>query len=374
MRPVRVAVAGSVDDGKSTFLGRLMSDAQRLFVDEIEAVRRASRAEELNLAFFTDGLTVEREQGITLDVAWRHLVLGSKRLLLADVPGHAELVRNMATGASTADAAVLLVDAVRGVQPQTRRHLVMLAGLGVKTVIACLNKMDGVAFSAERAATLSAPLAELAGALGLELETIPISALEGDHVVVPSDRLPWFRGPTVAQRLMTLEARPQPSAVRAAVQLDTASSGWTAVHLLSGELSPGQELDALPHGTRSAVLEVSPLSPTRVRLASAERRGTLLATPGTVAVGHASPAIVTVLEPLAEGTACRLLQSGRSTPVWLDALRKLSLETGRPVAASELSAGDVALATLRLAEPTWLTGEALLIDALGRTVAGVRFT
>lgn len=371
MRPVRVAVAGSVDDGKSTLLGRLMSDAELVFTDEVDAVRRASRSAELNLAFFTDGLTVERERGITLDVAWRHLTLGNTRLLLADVPGHAELVRNMATGASTADAALLLVDAARGVQPQTRRHLVMLAGLGVATVIVVLNKMDAVGYSRAVADQLTAPLRQLAGALGLELELLPCSALLGENVVHRSERLAWFTGPTVAERLATIAPRAWPGTFRAAVQLPSTATGWTALHVLGGELHAGAILEALPSGASVRVLEVSPTSPSRVRLDVALARGELLAAPGTVQVEQACEVIITCLER--PSGVVRLLQHGRATGAALTQLRRRSLETGLAQPADRLEPGDVAEARLRLDAPTWLCGEALLIDDAGRTVAGVRF-
>ena len=263
MRPVRVAVAGSVDDGKSTLLGRLMYDSERIFRDELEAVTKATYPHpdplpqgegatglslslrervgvrvEPNLAFFTDGLTLERREGITLDVAWKHLTLGARRLLLADVPGHAELVRNMATGASTADAALLLVDAERGVQLQTRRHLVMLSGLGVTRVIICINKLDAMNFSEELTQRLTRELGLLATPLGVTLEVIPISALVGDNVVKRSSRMPWYSGPTVAERLASLTLRSESAHLRAVVQLESDSSGWTAVHVSPSSPAP----------------------------------------------------------------------------------------------------------------------------------------
>jgi small GTP-binding protein len=201
---VRVAVAGSVDDGKSTLLGRLLNDTGRVFSDEAEAVKRASGSADVNLAFFTDGLVSERARGITMDVAWRHFVppgSSGKRLLLADVPGHTELIRNMATGASVADVAVLLVDAMRGVQPQTRRHLVMLSGLRVKRVALCLNKMDGVNFAEAVFSELTHALTEFTKELELDVDFIPVSALSGDNVVHRSAHMPWYSGPTVAERL-----------------------------------------------------------------------------------------------------------------------------------------------------------------------------
>ena len=436
MRPVRVAVAGSVDDGKSTLLGRLMNDSGRVFTDEVEAVRKASRSSPqteapesplrspraeargpittvpgdvvtrspstplgtsgLNLAFFTDGLQRERRDGITLDVAWRHLTLGTRRLLLADVPGHVELVHNMATGASTADAALLLVDAERGVQPQTRRHLVMLSGLGVRHVLVCINKMDGVGFAQSVAQTLTAQLQALASALGVTLEVIPVSALDGDNVVRPSQKMPWYTGPTVALRLETLEPVPSSPLLRAVVQLGSDDGGWTALHLLSGEVQRGQALVAWPQGTACRVLEVSPHGLGRVRLEPAVQRGTLL-TLSTQPPKIATEAELTVTWLAESQRVVTLLQHGRRTPARLvDPLLVASLETGAfeprssravsPLDAngsgSPFRAGDVGRVRVVFEAPTWFdlwhdsaaTATCLLLDSAGRTVAGGRFT
>lgn len=387
MRPVRVAVAGSVDDGKSTLLGRLMIDAERVFSDEVAAVETASRSvpgttgrgrEELNLAFFTDGLMLERREGITLDVAWRHLTLGKKRLLLADVPGHAELVRNMATGASGADAALLLVDAVRGIQPQTRRHLVMLSGLGVKTVVVCINKMDAVGFAQSVASSLTSELDSLATSLGIALEVIPVSALEGDGIVRRSERMPWYGGPTVAQRLEAMECVPSTRLSRGVVQLDSERDGWTAVHQWSGTL--GDAVTAWPEGKGVRVLERSPLGVGRVRLDTPLPRGTLLTPldqpPQVAAHLHL---VVTWLGPGActSDSQFALLQHGRRTSARVSgAVERVALESGLLEPTASLVAGDVGGFQVRLEGVTWFEagGNALLVDAEGRTVAGVRFS
>jgi len=325
---VRVAVAGSVDDGKSTLLGRLLSDSERVASDEAEAVARASGGA-VNLAFFTDGLVTEREKGITLDVAWRHLVLGGKRLLLADVPGHAELMRNMATGASVADAAVLLVDAQRGVQTQTRRHLVMLSGLGVSRVIICLNKLDAVGFDERVARELEATLSPLGRALGLSLEFIPVSALEGDNVVHSSTRCRWYSGPTLAARLTSLEPTRELNAPRrAVVQLDGDVHGWTAVHRLGGAaLRAGDVFYA--GTTRVEVLERTALGAVRLSVASL-RRGMLL-TAQPVASTRAATMELTWIAAVSARTEgpFELLQHGTLTPVSLSRpWRRRSLERG----------------------------------------------
>ena len=390
MRPTRVAVAGSVDDGKSTLLGRLMCDSERVFDDEVEAVRLANRGERpntLNLAFFTDGLITERAEGLTLDVAWRHLTLGTRRLLLADVPGHAELVRNMATGASIADAALLLVDAERGLRPQTRRHLVMLGGLGVKEVVVCINKMDAVAFEPSVATMLGEALRSLAAQLGVSLEVIPVSALEGDNIVTRGHRMPWYAGPTVAQRLEAMEPRAPPTRLRAVVQLESEESGWTSLHVLAGQLTPGDVLSSWPERGSCRVLECSPHGVGRVRLEPALPRGTLLtAKTEPPRVGTEAELIVTWLGPgeCAPGLELTVLQHGRRMlgKVKPQGMLRVSRESGALELTSRLATGDVGHVRLELERATWFdswdesppTASCLLIDSTGRTVAGARFT
>lgn len=370
---VRVAVAGSVDDGKSTLLGRLLNDTERVFADEAEAVKRASGAD-VNLAFFTDGLVTERARGITMDVAWRHFSppgAPTKRLLLADVPGHAELIRNMATGASVADAAVLLVDATRGVQAQTRRHLVMLSGLGVSRVSLCLNKMDGVGFAETVFAELVRALTDFTRELGLEVDFIPVSALSGDNVVHRSARMPWYVGPTVAERLSAFEAKEAGEGVVAVVQLAPGADGWTSLHVERGELTRGLSLRSANGAV--TLIELSPLGAGRVRLDRALPRGALLTTfevPMTarlracatwIGAGETKP-----------GDAFTVLQCGRRTDGVLTALEgRRSVSHGRFERATVLGPGDVGRIELKLDEPTWVHGPALLIDSNGRTVAGL---
>ena len=378
MRPVRVAVAGSVDDGKSTLLGRLMCDADKVFGDEVEAVKKASlaptggesRGAGLNLAFFTDGLTTERRDGITLDVAWRHLTLGSNRLLLADVPGHAELVRNMATGASTADAALLLVDAERGLQPQTRRHLVMLFGLGVKRVVVCINKMDAIGFNESVAISLASALRSLADALGVKLEVIPVSALQGDNIVRRSERMPWYAGPTVAELLATIDPIADATGTRSVVQLDSDSEGWTA---LQGEVS--DELTAWPGGAPCRVLERSPHGVGRVRLQPPQSRGTLLTSEPPLMSAHVT-LIVTWLGPTdcVPGLSVKLLQQARQTPGRIvGKFERVNRESGAFETATSLTSGDVGRVHLELERETWFA-LAVLVDDAGQTIAGARFS
>ncbi len=370
MRPVRVVVAGSVDDGKSTLLGRLLHDAQALLTDEVSAVRSAS-GPALNLAYFTDGLVQERAQGITVDVATRHLTLGTRRLLLADAPGHPERLSNLATGASTADAGLLLVDVVRGVRPQTERHLAVMGGLGVPLVVACLNKLDAVTDPAARVAELMATLRPLVPS-GMRLEVVPLSAKDGDNVVRRSDRWPWYAGPTLAQRLEGLEPVAAGSAAfRAVVQLSQAD-GWTALVPCGDAAACPQVVAAWPGGEALRVVERSAASATRVRFDRPVARGTLLSLPEEPPVLTASPRLlVTWLasSPLIAGQTLWLLQLGLRTKVLV-----------RAVAQGSLGWGQVGWVDCSLEAATWFdaesvcrrTSRALLVDERGDTVAGAR--
>jgi sulfate adenylyltransferase large subunit len=206
---LRLVTAGSVDDGKSTLLGRLLYDTKQILADQLEHIEETSLRRGdgyVNLALLTDGLRAEREQGITIDVAYRSFVTARRRFQLADAPGHVQYTRNMVTGASTADVAVILLDARNGVVEQTRRHAYIAAILAIPHVVVAVNKMDLVDFSAERFAEIEADLQALSSRLGLHDErAIPMSALQGDNVVDRSDSMPWYEGPTLLEHLETIE-------------------------------------------------------------------------------------------------------------------------------------------------------------------------
>ena len=208
-RPARLVTAGSVDDGKSTLIGRLLYDTKQILVDQLEHIEDASRRrghDYVDLALLTDGLRAEREQGITIDVAYRSFVTPRRRFQLADAPGHVQYTRNMVTGASTADVAVVLVDARKGVIEQTRRHSYIVAMLALPHVVYAVNKMDLVEFSEERFDEIARELAELGSQLEIKDATvIPLSALKGDNVVDRTDSMPWYAGPTLLEHLETIE-------------------------------------------------------------------------------------------------------------------------------------------------------------------------
>ena len=196
----RFATAGSVDDGKSTLVGRLLHDSKAILADQLEQVARTSADRgfahgDFDFALLTDGLRAEREQGITIDVAYRYFSTGARSFILADCPGHVQYTRNMVTGATTADAVIVLVDARKGVVEQTKRHLAVVALLRVPHVIVAVNKIDLVGFSQETFADVAAQAATVATELGIEdLHVIPVSALEGDNIVERSERTPWYDG------------------------------------------------------------------------------------------------------------------------------------------------------------------------------------
>jgi bifunctional enzyme CysN/CysC len=250
---LRVATAGSVDDGKSTLIGRLLFDSKSLMADQEAGLE--------DLALLTDGLRAEREQGITIDVAYRHFATPSRRFVLHDCPGHAQYTRNMATGASTADLALILVDARRGLTEQSRRHAAIAALLRVPQVTVCVNKMDLVDWSEEAFDGVCREFLEFAAALGLhEIAFIPISALEGDNVVEPSANMPWYGGVPL---LAHLEAAPEsvvaadaPARLPVQLVIREGEQRRYAGRLAAGTLRAGDEVVVLPSGVRTRVAAV----------------------------------------------------------------------------------------------------------------------
>ena len=209
MQLLRFTTAGSVDDGKSTLIGRLLYDSKSIFEDQLEAVEEASRSrgnEEVNLALLTDGLRAEREQGITIDVAYRYFATPKRKFIIADTPGHIQYTRNMVTGASTADLAVILVDARHGIMEQTVRHSYIASLLAIKEVVVCVNKMDLVDFSQEVFDKIVADYKEISSSIELGNVTfIPISAKLGDNVVNKSENMPWYTGKALLDFLETVQ-------------------------------------------------------------------------------------------------------------------------------------------------------------------------
>ncbi len=212
MELLRFSTAGSVDDGKSTLIGRLLYDSKSIFEDQLQAVKDASKrlggGEEVNLALLTDGLRAEREQGITIDVAYRYFATPKRKFIIADTPGHIEYTRNMVTGASTADVAIILIDARNGIIEQSKRHSYIASLLQIPNVVVAINKMDLVDFSEDVFNKIKAEYEEIAKVLKLKnVIFIPISARDGDNVVDASNKTPWYNGETLLHLLETLPVR-----------------------------------------------------------------------------------------------------------------------------------------------------------------------
>jgi len=204
MELLRFATAGSVDDGKSTLIGRLLYDSKQIFEDQLDAIERTSRdrGEEMNLALLTDGLRSEREQGITIDVAYRYFATPKRKFIIADTPGHVQYTRNMVTGASTADLALILVDARNGIVEQSRRHAFLASLLGVPHLVVCVNKMDLVGYDPDVFESIRSEFREFAAKLDIhDLAFVPISALHGDNVVERSANMPWYEGASLLHHL-----------------------------------------------------------------------------------------------------------------------------------------------------------------------------
>ncbi|ASY32176.1 MULTISPECIES: sulfate adenylyltransferase subunit 1 [Streptomyces] len=269
---LRFATAGSVDDGKSTLVGRLLHDSKSVLTDQLEAVERASLDRGRSgpdLALLTDGLRAEREQGITIDVAYRYFATPRRRFILADTPGHVQYTRNMVTGASTAELAVVLVDARNGVVEQTRRHAAVAALLRVPHVVLAVNKMDLVEYAEPVFAAIAEEFTAYATRLGVpEVTAIPISALAGDNVVEPSARMDWYGGPTVLEHLETVPVSHDLTGCPARFPVQYVIRPQSAEHpdyrgyagqVASGALRVGQRVTVLPSGRTSTIAGIDAL-------------------------------------------------------------------------------------------------------------------
>ncbi|NYI79556.1 sulfate adenylyltransferase subunit 1 [Nocardioides panzhihuensis] len=263
---LRFATAGSVDDGKSTLIGRLLFDSKSIFTDQLESVEKTSLDKGhgyVDLSLLTDGLRSEREQGITIDVAYRYFATPNRKFIIADTPGHVQYTRNMVTGASTADLGLVLVDARHGLTEQSRRHAVLLSLLRVPHLVLCINKMDLVDYSQEVYNKISAEFTAFATKLNIpDLEVIPISALKGDNVVTRSTSMDWYSGPTLIHHLEHVHVASDRDLVdvRLPVQYvirpksdDHHDYRGYAGQVAGGVLKPGDEVMVLPSGMTSKI-------------------------------------------------------------------------------------------------------------------------
>ena len=261
---LRFITCGSVDDGKSTLIGRLLHDSKTILQDQLDAVTRVSAKRgngELDLSLLTDGLEAEREQGITIDVAYRYFATGRRKFIIADTPGHEQYTRNMVTGASTADAAVILVDATKGLLPQSRRHLLIAHLLGIYNVIVAVNKLDLAGYRQETFEALRDTFAAFAAPLGIpNLQYVPMSALRGDMVEDRGSRLGWYQGPTLLEALEGIDAGTVNSALPFRFPVQYVTRGNTRNYMgrvAAGTLQPGAEVVVLPSGRRTRVKGIS---------------------------------------------------------------------------------------------------------------------
>jgi sulfate adenylyltransferase large subunit len=393
-----------VDDGKSTLIGRLLYDTKQILVDQMEHIEDASRRRghaTVDLALLTDGLRAEREQGITIDVAYRSFVTPRRRFQLADAPGHVQYTRNMVTGASTADVAVILVDARKGVVEQTRRHAYVAAILGIPHVVAAVNKMDLVEFSEERFDEIARDLAPL----GVhDLRAVPISALRGDNVVEATDAMPWYDGPTLLEHLETVEIAGDRNLAERRFPVQWVIRPMSDEHhdyrgyagqVAGGVWRAGDEVVVLPSGLRTRVAAVEtadgpldaavPPQSVTVRLEDDldVSRGDMLADPARppVVARELEATVCWMSErPLTPRTKLGVKQTTRSVRAVADELvAVMDIHELAEVASPErLELNDIGRVRLRLAEPLAVdtyaenrtTGAFILIDEATNDTVG----
>lgn len=385
----RFATAGSVDDGKSTLVGRLLHDAKAILADQLEQVAATSRRRgfahgDLDFALLTDGLRAEREQGIPIDVAYRYFTTGRRSFILADCPGHVQYTRNMVTGAATADAVVVLVDARTGIVEQTRRHLAVASLLRVAHVIVAVNKIDLTGFDEHRFAEIERDATRVAAQLGIDdIHVLPVSALQGDNVVDRSARTPWYRGPALLDLLETLPPAAETTALRLPVQLVLRPQGGLSPQIagedaeryrdfrgLAGRISAGTvrvggAVDVFPGSHATAVTGIhvagaearEATAPQSVTLTLADEidaaRGAVVAAAGTLPAGTRE-ALVELFPLDARGIAAGarvLVKHGSATVQALvsEIVDRRDLETLGHHPADALAVNEIGRARLRLA-------------------------
>ncbi len=380
---LRFATAGSVDDGKSTLVGRLLYDSKSVLSDTLDAAQRTSTergSDTVDLSLLVDGLRAEREQGITIDVAYRYFATPMRTFILADTPGHVQYTRNTVTGASTADLVILLVDARTGVVAQTRRHATVAALLGVPEILLAVNKIDLVDYDQGVFDAIAAEFAEYATGLGIPaVVTIPISALHGDNVVTRSERIAWYTGPSVLEHLETVQViddRPE-QALRFPVQYvirpgsdyaaDPDYRGY-AGRVAAGTVRAGDEIVVLPEGHRSVVTGVETADGPKEFAEAGESVTLLLADDIDIARGNLIAAAADAPTPVNQFIATvtqvsdRALRPGQrlllkygttTTRVLVGALEHLlDIDTLSPIESNGLlQLNDIGLVNLRTAEP-----------------------
>ena len=400
---LRFTTAGSVDDGKSTLIGRLLHDAKAVYEDHVASVQKSKinrSGGSFDFSLLTDGLRAEREQGITIDVAYRYFSTARRKFIIADTPGHEQYTRNMATGASTADLAIILVDATRGLLTQTHRHAYIAALLGIHCVVAAINKMDLVKYREEVFLGLQDQFLSLASQLGIpSVQCIPISALAGDNVVSPSENMRWYSGPTLLGHLEAVDFHQTRSmdAVRFPVQYvirpDFLFRGF-AGQLASGSLRPGDALVALPSRQQTRVKAIvgfngnwdRAVAPQSLTLQLENEidlsRGDMLVSSFHLpAVSHNFSAAVVWLQPdpLAVGKPLLLKQTTRLVKARVRRiLHSINVNTLQREPAEVLEMNGIAEVEVETSQPLFLdsyvtshaTGSFILIDPFSNATVG----
>jgi sulfate adenylyltransferase large subunit len=392
---LRFIACGSVDHGKSTLIGRLLYESGQLFDDQLSTLKadtvRYSKGEDLDFSLLLDGLAAEREQKITIDVAYRFFSTQKRKFIVIDAPGHEQYTPNMATGASNADVALLLVSADSGLTRQTKRHGVIVSMLRVRELVVAVNKMDAVDWSQERFAQIERDFRAFAGTLDVDRITfIPMSARSGDNVITQSDRMPWYRGPALLSYLEDVEVRPQNAgALRMPIQWvnrpDAHFRGYCGL-MSSGEARVGMEVRIAPSGQRTHIASIVVGNGTVAR-AVAGQSVTLTfddeidASRGDVVVDAAQPLAASDRftarvfwmgqQPLVAGRSYVVkLGTATASAVALPAIRRLDLDTQAEAPATALSTNDIGHCELRLDRPLGIeryaanreTGSFILID------------
>lgn len=403
---LRFLTCGSVDDGKSTLIGRLLHDTRQIYEDQLSSLhndskRHGTQGEKLDLALLVDGLQAEREQGITIDVAYRYFSTEKRKFIIADTPGHEQYTRNMATGASTCELAILLIDARKGVLDQTRRHSFISTLLGIKHLVVAVNKMDLVAYSEDTFNEIREAYLTFAEQLPGELDIrfVPLSALEGDNVASQSEKMPWYSGPTLLEVLETVqiqrvvESQPLRFPVQYVNRPNLDFRGFSGT-LASGTVSVGQRLKVLPSGVESAVARIVTFDGDLQQAAAGEAitlvlkdeidisRGDLLVDVSETlgAVQSASVNVVWMAEqPLQPGQSYEIKVAGKKTRARVDGVQyqfDINNLTQREV--SELPLNGIGLVDLTFDEPLMLdkypqnpvTGGLIFIDRLTNVTVG----
>ena len=402
---LRFLTCGSVDDGKSTLIGRLLHDSKMIYEDQLDAVRRDSKTtgtqrDGVDLALLVDGLQAEREQGITIDVAYRYFSTAKRKFIIADTPGHEQYTRNMATGASTCEVAIILIDATNGVLPQTRRHTFIANLLGIRHLIVAVNKLDAVGYSEAAFEAIRAEYASFAARLLVDdLHFIPLSALHGDNVVEKSANMPWYHGATLMHVLENIHVQAAQNAehFRFPVQVvnrPNADFRGYSGSVAGGVVRPGDAVTVLPAGRRSTVRRIvtmdgdlpAAFAPMAVTLTLADdldvSRGDVLAAPDELPfVADRLEAMLVWMadEPLRPGKPYLVKHGTRQVPGSVAAIRhRVDVNTLRHEAAASLGLNEIGLGELTLAEPIVFDpyqsnrqlGSLILIDRITNATVG----